>query len=203
MNIVIIDYKAGNTRSLQFALSRLGVNAQLSKDAATIQAADGVFFPGVGAAGFAMQQLQESGLDALLPTLKQPVLGICLGMQLLCTASEENAAKGLGVFDATVQALTPAPGLKVPHMGWNVLHNQNSTLLKGLPDAPYFYFVHSYAVPVLPQTTAQCTHGQAFSAMLEQGNFYAVQFHPEKSGYLGAQLLTNFLTLARSPILSY
>ncbi len=200
MNVVIIDYKAGNTRSLQFALSRLGVNAQLSKDPATLRAADGVFFPGVGAAGFAMQQLRESGLDQVIPTLKQPVLGICLGMQLLCQASEENAAQGLGIFDTTVQAIPPALGLKVPHMGWNALQEQKSPLLKGLPDAPYFYFVHSYAVPVVAETTAQCTHGQPFSAMLERDNFYAVQFHPEKSGPLGAQLLTNFLTLVRQPV---
>ncbi len=196
MNVVIIDYKAGNTRSLQFALSRLGMKATLSKDWTTIKAADRVFFPGVGAAGFAMAQLRESGLETLIPTLTQPVLGICLGMQLLCTASDENSAAGLGVFDTRVTALPVAPGLKVPHMGWNQLQQENSCLLKGLPAAPYFYFVHSYAVPVVSATTAVCTHGQAFSALLEKDNFYAVQFHPEKSGAIGAQLLSNFLTLA-------
>lgn len=193
MKVVIIDYKAGNTRSLQFALSRLGFNAEVSKDWATIKAADRVFFPGVGAAGFAMQQLRESGLEELIPNLTQPVLGICLGMQLLCTASEENEAQGLGVFDATVNALPAAPGLKVPHMGWNPLQEEKSILLNGIPASTYFYFVHSYAVPILDSTTAQCTHGQAFSAMLERDNFYAVQFHPEKSGSMGAHLLSNFL----------
>lgn len=195
MKVVIIDYKAGNTRSLQFALSRLGVEAILSKDWATIQAADKVFFPGVGAAGFAMQQLKASGLEELIPQLTQPVLGICLGMQLLCKASEENAAQGLGIFDTIVQAIPPASGLKVPHMGWNQLQEENSPLLKGLPPSSYFYFVHSYAVPVVGNTTAQATHGQTFSAMLEKDNFYAVQFHPEKSGPVGAQLLANFLAL--------
>lgn len=195
MKVVIIDYKAGNTRSLQFALRRLGVDAVLSKDWGTIQAADRVFFPGVGAAGFAMTQLQKSGLDELIPTLTQPVLGICLGMQLLCMASDENAAQGLGVFDTRVTALPVAVGLKVPHMGWNQLQVENSRLLVNIPTASYFYFVHSYAVPVLDATTAECTHGHAFSAMLEKDNFYAVQFHPEKSGVLGAQLLSNFLRL--------
>jgi glutamine amidotransferase len=195
MKVVIIDYKAGNTRSLQFALSRLGVEAVLTKDWKLIQAADRVFFPGVGAAGFAMEQLRASGVDELIPTLTQPLLGICLGMQLLCNASEENNAQGLGVFDTTVQAIPPAPNLKVPHMGWNQLQAENSVLLQGLPPSAYFYFVHSYAVPVVEETAAVSTHGQPFSAMLEKDNFYAVQFHPEKSGPVGAQLLANFLAL--------
>lgn len=196
MKVVIIDYKAGNTRSVQFALARLGIEAQLSQDAAVIQAADRVIFPGVGAAGWAMEQLATRGLTTVIPALKQPVLGICLGMQLLCAHSEEGDVAGLGVFSTTVKALEPAPNYNVPHVGWNTLGgSQKSVLLNGIEEERAFYFVHSYAVPVEAYTTASTQHGTTFSAMLERDNFYATQFHPEKSGKLGAKVLENFIHL--------
>ncbi len=196
MNVVIIDYKAGNTRSVQFALARLGVAAQLRQEAAIIQAADRVIFPGVGAAGWAMEQLAARGLTAVIPALQQPVLGICLGMQLLCAHSEEGAVPGLGVFPTTVRALQPTPLYNVPHVGWNTLAGrQDSPLLKDIPNGSSFYFVHSYAVPTTDYTSAEAVHGSTFSAMLERDNFYATQFHPEKSGALGAKILENFMQL--------
>ena len=192
MKLVIVDYSAGNTCSVVFALNRLGIEPVISADAAVIRAADKVILPGVGAAGSAMQSLRENGLDDVLRSLQQPMLGICLGMQLLCTASDEDAAPCLGILGGQVQKLD-AP--KIPHMGWNDVHNLRGDLFKGLPENSYLYFVHSYAVPLNAATTATAAYGQSFSAAVQIDNFYGVQFHPEKSGDNGLLILKNFLNL--------
>lgn len=192
MKLVIVDYSAGNTCSVVFALNRLGIDPVISADAAVIRAADKVILPGVGAAGSAMQSLRENGLDDVLRSLQQPMLGICLGMQLLCTVSDEDAAPCLGILEGQVQKLD-AP--KIPHMGWNDVHNLRGDLFKGLPENSYLYFVHSYAVPLNAATTATAAYGQSFSAAVQKDNFYGVQFHPEKSGDNGSLILKNFLNL--------
>lgn len=192
MKIVIIDYGAGNVRSVQYAVERLGYTALISDDRAVIAAADRVIFPGVGAAGTAMKALKEKQLDVLIPELKQAVLGICLGMQLMCNTSSENKTKGLGIFDANVLKF-PSSSLKVPHMGWNEIEANNSLLWKGVEASSDMYFVHSYYVECIENTTAVCNYGFPFSAALQRDNFYACQFHPEKSGAIGQQILKNFL----------
>lgn len=200
--IALLDYGAGNIRSVQNALQRLGVSATLTHDPAVVRQADKVIFPGVGAAGPAMLQLRETGLDVLLPQLQQPVLGICLGMQLMCTHSEEGDVAGLGIFDAPVLRF-PATG-KVPHMGWNDCRDLRGPLFAGeavVADVEAgetlgtYYFVHSYYVPVCADTSATCDYLLPFSAALQRDNFHAVQFHPEKSGPHGQALLHNFLSL--------
>ena len=193
MNVIIIDYGAGNIQSIQFALQRLGKTAVLSNNPEVIQSADKVIFPGVGEASQAMQMLKNSRLDALIPNLKQEVLGICLGMQLLCKHSEEGDTKGLGVFDVNVKRFTNA--VKVPHMGWNTIHNHNSDLLTNIPENSYMYSVHSYYAGLTEQTIAISNYEHEFSAALQSNNFYGVQFHPEKSSKDGSQLLQNFLNL--------
>jgi len=193
MNVIIIDYGAGNIQSIQFALQRLGITAVLSNNPEVIQSADKVIFPGVGEASQAMQMLENSRLDALIPNLKQEVLGICLGMQLLCKHSEEGDTKGLGVFDVNVKRFTNA--VKVPHMGWNTIHNHNSDLLINIPENSYMYSVHSYYAGLTEQTIAISNYEHEFSAALQSNNFYGVQFHPEKSSKDGSQLLQNFLNL--------
>lgn len=193
MNIAIVDYGAGNIRSVQFALERLGITAQLSKDATTLKAADKVIFPGVGAAGAAMNSLKASGLDQLIPDLEQPVLGICLGMQLMCARSEEDDSTCLGIFPETVQHFPNNLGVKVPHMGWNNLQALRSDLFAFIEEQAAVYFVHSYYVPDSPYCIAQSEHGVSFSAALQRDNFYGTQFHPEKSGDLGSQILRNFI----------
>ena len=193
MNVIIIDYGAGNIQSIQFALQRLGITAVLSNNPEVIQSADKVIFPGVGEASQAMQMLKNSRLDALIPNLKQEVLGICLGMQLLCKHSEEGDTKGLGVFDVNVKRFTNA--VKVPHMGWNTIHNHNSELLINIPENSYMYSVHSYYAGLTEQTIAISNYEHEFSAALQSNNFYGVQFHPEKSSKDGSQLLQNFLNL--------
>jgi len=193
MNVIIIDYGAGNIQSIQFALQRLGITAVLSNNPEVIQSADKVIFPGVGEASQAMQMLKNSRLDALIPNLKQEVLGICLGMQLLCKHSEEGDTKGLGVFDVNVKRFTNA--VKVPHMGWNTIHNHNSDLLINIPENSYMYSVHSYYAGLTEQTIAISNYEHEFSAALQSNNFYGVQFHPEKSSKDGSQLLQNFLNL--------
>ena len=193
MNVIIIDYGAGNIQSIQFALQRLGKTAVLSNNPEVIQSADKVIFPGVGEASQAMQMLKNSRLDALIPNLKQEVLGICLGMQLLCKHSEEGDTKGLGVFDVNVKRFTNA--VKVPHMGWNTIHNHNSHLLINIPENSYMYSVHSYYAGLTEQTIAISNYEHEFSAALQSNNFYGVQFHPEKSSKDGSQLLQNFLNL--------
>ena len=193
MNVIIIDYGAGNIQSIQFALQRLGITAVLSNNPEVIQTADKVIFPGVGEASQAMQMLKHSKLDALIPSLKQEVLGICLGMQLLCKHSEEGDTKGLGVFDVNVKRFTNA--VKVPHMGWNTIHNHSSGLLDKIPENSYMYSVHSYYAEHCNETIAKTDYGINYASALQHENFYGVQFHPEKSSTAGAKILKNFLNL--------
>ncbi|MAP54882.1 imidazole glycerol phosphate synthase subunit HisH [Altibacter sp.] len=193
MKVVIIDYGTGNIQSLQFALKRLGVEAVLTTEANEIRKADKVFFPGVGAAGSAMDKLRLSGLDKVIPALTQPVLGICLGMQLLCAASEEGNTTGLGIFSENVIRFPST--VKVPQMGWNTLHRLKGRLFQGIPENEFMYLVHSYYVPHCESATALTQYGVEYAAAIKKNNFYGVQFHPEKSAKAGAQLLDNFLRL--------
>ena len=192
MNLVIIDYGAGNIQSIKFAFQRLGVDAILSDDTATIQKAEKVIFPGVGEASSAMNKLRKSGLDNIIPTLRQPVLGICLGMQLMCNTSEEGNTKGLGIFDTDVVKFNS--GLKTPQIGWNKIEHLKSPLFKDLGE-DFIYMVHSYYAPNCNQAIATSTYGLEYSAALQKDNFYGTQFHPEKSGDYGSQILQNFLAL--------
>ena len=196
MGVVLVDAGGTNIGSVRYALQRLGVDAALTADAATICAADKVILPGVGAAGPGMARLRELGLVDVLRSLEQPVLGVCLGMQLLCAHSEEGDTACLGVIDAPVRRFAEAPGLRVPQMGWNGLSIQREhPLLAGLGDGEQAYFVHSYAVPVGDWTLATADYGGAFSAVVACGNFHGMQFHPERSAAVGARLLKNFLEL--------
>ena len=194
--IAIIDYDAGNIRSVGNALQRLGAEYELTADPTRILAADKVILPGVGNAARAMENLRERGLCELVRGLRRPVLGICVGMQLMCRDSEEGPTQGLGLFDAHVRRFAEAPDIKVPHMGWNALGNLDGKLFRGLPAGSFVYFVHSYYAGLGPDTIATCRHGQTlFSAALKYENFYGTQFHPEKSGSVGAAILQNFLAL--------
>ena len=193
MKVVLIDYGAGNTKSVQYALQRLGVEAVLTNNPELIQKADKVIFPGVGHANSAMEKLEQSGLNKLIPNLKQPFLGICLGMQLMCKYSEEGATKGLGVFDLNV--LKFGNDNKIPQIGWNTLVDLNSEIFNGLNENEYMYFVHSYYVPIASETIAKAKYGVIYSAALKKNNFYGCQFHPEKSGDKGELILKNFLAL--------
>jgi len=193
MKLVIIDYGAGNIKSIQFAFKRLGVEAVLTNSRKDILSADKVIFPGVGEASSAMLKLKESQLDALIPTLKQPVLGICLGMQLLCKSTEEGNTKGLGIFDTEVKRFSN--DVKVPQMGWNTITNLKSGLFKGIYDNAFMYLVHSYYAESCPQAIAITNYCTDYASALESDNFYGVQFHPEKSSVAGEQLLKNFLEL--------
>lgn len=193
MKIVIINYGAGNIQSIKFAIERLGFEAVLSNDWTEIKAADRVIFPGVGEASFAMKMLIDSGLDVLIPTLKQPVLGICLGMQLMCNKSEEGNTTGLGIFDVDVIKFTPK--VKVPQMGWNQIYNLKSDLFKGINENEYMYLVHSFYAPNCPEAIATTDYEVEYASALQKDNFYGTQFHPEKSGDVGEQILANFLKL--------
>jgi glutamine amidotransferase len=193
MKIVIINYGAGNIQSIMFAIERLGYKAVLSNNPDEIKAADKVIFPGVGEASYAMKMLQESGLDTLIPTLKQPVFGICLGMQLMCNYSEEGDTKGLGIFDVNVVKFSSK--VKVPQMGWNNIYNLKSDLFKGITENEYMYLVHSFYAPICAETIATTNYELEYSSALENDNFYGTQFHPEKSGDIGEQILKNFLLL--------
>ncbi len=193
MNIAIINYGAGNIQSIKFAIQRLGYTATLTNGVSEIKAADKVIFPGVGEASSAMKKLRESGLDSLIPTLKQPVLGICLGMQLMCNSSEEGSTKGLGIFDVDVKRFSNA--LKVPQIGWNQISNLKTDLFNGVQNNAYIYLVHSYFSPLSEATIASCEYGISYSAALGKDNFYGTQFHPEKSSSIGEKILTNFLAL--------
>ncbi len=196
MDVVLVDAGGTNIGSVRYALQRLGVDAALTSDAAAIRAADKVILPGVGAAGPGMARLRELGLVDVLRSLEQPVLGVCLGMQLLCARSEEGDTECLGLIPAPVRRFTEAPGLRVPHMGWNRLSvRRPHPLLAGLGDDDQAYFVHSYAVPVGDWTLATADYGGAFSAVIAHGNFHGMQFHPERSAAVGARLLKNFLEL--------
>ena len=194
MKLVIIDYGAGNIKSIEFAFERLGVHAVLSSNPQEIKEADKVIFPGVGAAGAAMKKLKDSGLDQLIPQLKQPVLGICLGMQLMCKHSQENDTQGLGIFDVDVLKFD-AQQVKVPQIGWNKITDVSTPLMNSIVEGSYIYMVHSYYVPRCKDTIATSTYDLSYSAALHKDNFYGTQFHPEKSSSVGEQLLKNFLAL--------
>jgi len=193
MKIVIINYGAGNIQSIMFAIERLGFKAVLSNNPDEIKSADKVIFPGVGEASYAMKMLRESGLDVLIPTLKQPVFGICLGMQLMCNYSEEGNTKGLGIFDVDVVKFSSK--VKVPQMGWNQIYNLKSDLFKGIAENEYMYLVHSFYAPLCAETIATTNYELEYSSALENDNFFGTQFHPEKSGDIGEQILANFINL--------
>lgn len=199
MVVTIIKYNAGNIQSVLFALERIGVTAEVTDDIEKIQLADKVIFPGVGEASTAMHYLRERGLDAVIKNLKQPVLGICLGMQLMCKYSEENATDCLGIFNEHVKKFRPdshqvqSAELKVPQIGWNSICDLKTDLFKGLAENSFCYFVHSYYASVGEHTIATTNYVQPYSSGLHKDNFYGVQFHPEKSAQAGEQILKNFL----------
>ena len=195
--IAIVRYDAGNVLSVINALRRLGVAEwDLTSDPSRLMAADKVLLPGVGDASVALRCLRSLGLDSVILSLQRPVLGICVGMQILCRHSEEGDADGLGVFDTDVRRFAPGePGLKVPHMGWNQVEGLSSGLFDDIAEGAYMYYVHSYYAGICSDTIASTVHGERFSAALRRGNFYGTQFHPEKSGSNGARLLKNFLEL--------
>ena len=196
MNVAIIKYNAGNIFSVLYALKRIGVEAVVTDDFDTIRNANKVIFPGVGEASSAMAYLKGKGLDKLIVSLKQPVLGICIGEQLMCRHSEEGNVDCLGIFDVDVKRFnnTNLPEMKIPHMGWNTISANNNPILKGV-DGKFVYFVHSYYAPVCKHTIATCNYIDTYSAALNCDNFYATQFHPEKSGDIGELILKNFIEL--------
>lgn len=195
--IAIIDYDTGNLRSVCNALDRIGAEYVLTDDPQLIRNADRVLLPGVGEASTAMQKLQERGLCDVIRSLKTPVLGICIGMQLMCSHSEEGDVDCLGIFDSRVRKFEadPSAGVKVPHMGWNALSELQTGLFDGLAEGDFVYFVHSFAADVCSQTIAVSDNGRRFSAAMHKDNFYGAQFHPEKSGEVGEKILRNFMKL--------
>lgn len=202
MKIAIIKYNAGNVQSVLYALQRLGIDAIVSGNHEEIIASDKVIFPGVGNASSAMDYLKEKTLDRLIVSLQQPVLGICLGLQLLCNYSEEGNTKCLGIFNVDVKKFDDSiyqnknlVPVKVPHMGWNTIYDLSSPLLKGVDEQSYVYFVHSYYAGMSPETIATTDYIQPFSAAMHKNNFYGVQFHAEKSADVGETILSNFLNL--------
>lgn len=196
MSIVIIKYNAGNIFSVEHAFKRLGVEAIVTADKELIKKADKVIFPGVGEASSTMRHLQQTGLDKLIPSLRQPVLGICLGMQLMCSHSEEGDADCLGIFESEVKRFIPQRHEdKVPHMGWNTITNVRSDIFDNTLDNQFVYFVHSFYVATSEHTAATTDYIHPFSAAMHKDNFYATQFHPEKSGSVGERILRNFLEI--------
>lgn len=189
--VLILDYGSGNIQSLCFALARRGYATILSNDFDQVRAAERIIFPGVGAAGIAIQKLKETGLDLLIPNLTQPILGICLGMQLMCRSSEEGDTAGLGIFEVEVQKFSAK--VKVPCVGWNQLTEVKTSLFEGVSKQDYVYLIHSYYAPPCKETIALTSYGIPYSAGLRRGNFFGVQFHPEKSGSVGERILDNFL----------
>lgn len=195
MNLKIVKYNAGNIQSVLFALERIGVEAEVTDDIEKLQSADKVIFPGVGEASTAMEYLKARNLDKVIKNLQQPVLGVCLGMQLMCNSSEENETECLGIFDERVKKFVPdgeAEAVKVPQIGWNNVYDKKTQLFSDLPD-DYCYFVHSYYAPVSNNTIATANYVHPYSAALHKDNFYGVQFHPEKSAAAGEKLLRNFI----------
>lgn len=193
MKLAIVKYNAGNIQSVLYALERIGMEAVVTDDHAELQSADKVIFPGVGEASSAMNYLKERELDTLIKSLTQPVLGICLGMQLMCTHSEENDTACLGLFDTEVKKFTGQ--LKIPQIGWNLVREGKQPLFNTMQKDPYCYFVHSYYAALCEETAAVTEYGVRFSSALQKGNFYGVQFHPEKSAAVGERLLKNFIQL--------
>jgi imidazole glycerol-phosphate synthase subunit HisH len=196
MSLAIVKYNAGNIQSVLYALERIGKTATVTDDHRLLRSADKVIFPGVGEASTAMQYLKQRGLDELIKDLRQPVLGICLGMQLMCTYSEENDTNCLGIFETQVRKFQPdLYHLKVPQIGWNSVEEKKGPLFKGMREEVFCYFVHSYYAEPCRETVSVTQYGSRFSSALEKGNFHGVQFHPEKSAEVGEQLLRNFLSL--------
>ncbi len=196
MKVSIIKYNAGNIQSVLFALDRIGINATVTDDIAFIKSSDKVIFPGVGEASSAMNYLRNRKLDEVIINLKQPVLGICLGMQLMCKHSEEGNTICLGIFDTNVKLFQPKPNnVKVPQIGWNTIYNLKTDLYKNIKENEYMYFVHSYYVELSEHTIANTNYGLEYSSSLEKNNFYATQFHPEKSSDVGQKILKNFIEL--------
>lgn len=195
MKLAIVKYNAGNIQSVLFALERIGVEGQVTDDPDLLRSADKVIFPGVGEARSAMQYLRGRGLDQVIRELKQPVLGICLGMQLLCRHSEENDTDCLGLIPVSVRKFPALPGLKIPQIGWNDIYELESALFAGIPDHSYVYHVHGYYAEDSPYTIARCNYGLAYAAAIRRDNFFGLQFHTEKSAAIGEQILSNFLRL--------
>lgn len=196
MKVAVVKYNAGNIFSVMSALQRLGIDATLTDDKEVLRGADKIVFPGQGEAGNTMAYLHQHGLAQLIKDLKQPLLGICIGMQLMCAHSEEGDTPCLGIFDAPVVKFRPEPNSeKIPHMGWNSIREVKSPIFDPSLENEYVYFVHSYYVPLTEHTVATTDYVQPFSAALQKDNFYATQFHPEKSGSVGERILTNFLNL--------
>lgn len=195
MQVAILQYNAGNVQSVLYALSRLGVEGKLTDSPELLQSADKVIFPGVGEAGSAMKYLQEKNLDQVIKSLTKPVLGICLGLQLLCKHSEESDTDCLGIFDLNVRLFPKNTSQKVPHVGWNTISEFKDKVFEGISENEYVYYVHSYYAELGKETIAQTKYILPFSAALHKGNFWAMQFHPEKSGDIGEKLLKNFLEL--------
>lgn len=193
MKLAIVKYNAGNIRSVLNALERLGMEAEVTDDPQILSAADKVIFPGVGEASSAMESLRASGLDKTIRNLQQPVLGICVGMQLLCNHSEENDTDCLGIIPVHVKKFAPLGGIKVPQVGWNTIYDLRSPLFRGIPDASYIYNVHSYYAEDSAYTIARCHYGVPYAAAIRKDNFYGVQFHTEKSADTGDRIIQNFL----------
>lgn len=198
MNVVIIKYNAGNVCSVINALHRLGVSPTVTDNSELIRKADCVLFPGQGEASYTMRYLREKGLDEVICSLTQPVLGICIGMQLMCRHSEEGDTDCLGIFDVGAKRFVPTEHqFKIPHMGWNSIGNLKSPLFKGIDNGEFVYFIHSYYIPDNDNSIAECNYIHSFCASLNKDNFYATQFHPEKSGSVGERIIENFLSFSR------
>jgi imidazole glycerol-phosphate synthase subunit HisH len=195
MEVVLLKYNAGNVQSVMYALDRIGVNYVLSDDFEVIKAADRIIFPGVGEASTAMESLRKNGLDALIPTLKQPFLGTCVGMQLLCRYSEESDTTCLGVFDLDIKKFPQTPGFKIPQTGWNDIYDLQSPILQGIAENSYVYYNHGYYAPLCANTVAKTNYMLEYSAVLQKDNFYACQFHSEISGDIGQKVFENFMKL--------
>ena len=195
MKVAIIDYGAGNIFSVQSALRRLGVEPVLTADKDELLSADKVILPGVGEAAYAMEQLRKRGLVEFIPTLKQPLLGICLGMQLLCNHTDEGNVDCLGIIPTNVKRFPTDKGVKIPHVGWNTINRVSSPIMEGVADASYLYFVHSYYAEMCEWCIVECNYALPFAAALRKDNFYGCQFHPEKSAEIGAKILENFLKI--------